>query len=46
MIATWFDPPFLNHPPPRPRVSLGDWVLVRKVSDGVEDEGLGLWGIR
>ena len=30
--------------PPSPRVWAGDWVLVRKVSDEVEDEGLGLWG--
>ena len=26
--------------------SPGDWALVRKVSDGVEDEGLGPWGIK
>jgi hypothetical protein len=32
----------LNPPPPRLRVWAGDWVLVRKVSDGVEDKGVGL----
>ena len=36
----------LNPHPPSPRVWLGDWVLVRKVSDGVEDAGLRLWGIK
>ena len=36
----------LYPPHPSPRVWLGDWVLVRKVSDGVEDEGLGPWGIK
>ena len=40
----------LTHPlypaHPSPRVWLGDWVLVRKVSDGVEGEGLRLWGIK
>ena len=39
-------PPLNPHPPPSPRVWLGDWVLVRKVSDGVEGEGLRLWGIK
>jgi hypothetical protein len=34
----------LNPPPPSPRVLAADWVLVRKVSDGVEDEGLGAFG--
>ena len=27
------------------RVWAGDWVLVRQVSDGVEDEGSGPWSI-
>ena len=34
----------LYPPHPSPRVWLGDWGLVRKVSDGVEDDGLRLWG--
>jgi hypothetical protein len=38
--------PPLNPPPPSPGVWLGGWVLVRKVSDGVEDAGLRLWGIK
>ena len=37
-------PPLSPHTP-SPRVWAGDWALVRKVSDGVEDEGLGPWGI-
>jgi hypothetical protein len=36
----------LNPHPPSPGVWLGGWVLVRKVSDGVEDAGLRLWGIK
>ena len=38
-------PPLSPHTP-SPRVWAGDWALVRKVSDGVEDEGLGPWGIK
>jgi hypothetical protein len=25
---------------------VGDWVGVRKVEDGVKDEGLGPWGLK
>ena len=43
----WFDS---SSQPPSPSkvlwVLLGDWVLVRKVSDGGEDEGLRFWGIK
>ena len=38
-------PPLSPHTP-SPRVWAGDWALVRKVSDGVEDAGLRLWGIK
>ena len=38
-------PPLSPHTP-SPRVWAGDWVLVRKVSDGVPDEGLGPWSIK
>ena len=38
--------PSLSPPPSSPRVWLGGWVLVRKVPDGVEDEGLGPWGMK
>ena len=38
-------PPLSPHTP-SPRVWAGDWVLVRKVSDGVADEGLGPWSIK
>ena len=38
-------PPLSPHTP-SPWVWAGDWALVRKVSDGVEDEGLGPWGIK
>ena len=36
----------LYPPHPSPRVWLGDWVLVRMVSDEAEDEGLRLWGTK
>ncbi len=35
-------PPLSPPAPPSPGVWLGGWVLVRKVSDGVEDAGLRL----
>ena len=41
-----FDLPSKPPTPPALGVWLGGWVLVRKVSDGVEDAGLRLWGIK
>ena len=38
-------PPLSPHTPSPRGVWAGGWALVRKVSDGVEDEGLGPWGI-
>ena len=38
-------PPLSPHAP-SPRVWAADCALVRKVSDGVEDEGLGPWDIK
>ena len=44
-MAGQFDPP--SQPPTPPALGFG-WVAlsVRKVSDGVEDQGLGPWGIK
>ena len=54
MDGTYYAIKLLQHGPtnplsphtPSPWVWAGDWALVRKVSDGVEDEGLGSWGIK
>ncbi len=41
MLAAGYDPP-LN---PKPYTTL-DWVVVRQVEDGVENEGLRSWGVK
>jgi hypothetical protein len=45
-LAAWFGPPSKTLTAPALVFWVGGRVLVRKVSDGVKDEGLGPWGIR